>query len=124
MKAISFLIILSLIYSCSSQKNRKLTYTELVRETLDSKLDEFRSCYLESESYRGRHEQDNGTASFSFSITADGTVSDEKIDKSDFKDPNLHACWLGQLKPLKFSPTPDGKTALVQQPINFYRRNN
>ncbi len=113
MKAISFLLILG---ACASNEPKY----DPIRTTLESKQDEYRSCFLESESYKGRDTDERGVVKVAFTIDKDGKVTDEKIAETAFKDPSFHACLLEQIRGLKFTPPKDGGYIEVLQPINFY----
>lgn len=112
MKAISLLVLLA---ACSS-KPSVLT----IQESLESKRDEFRQCYLESNSYQGRHAETKGRISVQFLINSEGKSYQEKIAETSFKDANLDACIIGVLKLIKFTPPKAGETIEVKEPINFY----
>lgn len=120
MKATNLLVCLVLT-GCSTAPAKRLS----AKQSLDSKSDEFRSCFLESNSYRGKDAPDRGKIKVSFTITPDGSASNENIAYSDFKDPNMHACMLGILREIEFSPHPsaeDGGITNVTQELNFYRK--
>ncbi len=113
MKAISLLILLA---ACSSHEPKY----DPIRTVMETKQDEYRSCFLESESYKGRDTNEKGVVMVAFTIDKDGKVTDEKIAETAFKDPSFHACLLEQIRGLKFTPPKDGGYIEVLQPINFY----
>ena len=124
MKAIS-LVILFLIFSCSSSNRDQIDQKkDPVGHSLDSKRDEFRSCYLESESYKGKDAATQGIIEVGFSIDKDGKSNNEKVVKSSFKDANLHACIFGILRMINYSMPKDGLSIEVTRLINFYPRDN
>lgn len=124
MKAIS-LILISLLFSCASHHEEQVDpKKEPIRFGLLSKRDEFRSCYLESESYQGKDAITQGIVRVGFIVDKMGNSKEGKIVESSFKDPNFHACILGILRIIKYPPPADGKTIEVIQPINFYPRTN
>ena len=114
MKAISFLL---LLVACTSKK----TKYHPIETPIELKHDEFRSCFLESESYKGRHAEEKGEVKVSFTIDSIGKVIKSKIEESAFKDASFHACLLDQLRMIQFAPTQDGKELEVSMPINFYQ---
>ena len=120
MKATNLLIIF-LLTACSSGPSKPLS----AKQSLDSKSDEFRSCFLESNSYRGKDAPDRGKVKVSFTIAPDGSATNEKIVHSDFKDPNMHACMLDILRDIEFTPhtsAEDGGITNVTQELNFHRK--
>ena len=84
------------------------------------KQDEFRSCYLESDSYLGRNKVEVGKISLAFTITKIGKVKNAKVASSEFKDANLHACLLDQLRRIEFPAPKDGKDLETVRFINIY----
>jgi hypothetical protein len=121
MKAISLLSAFILVSACSSQNP---TEVKSVSDSLLSKRDEFRSCYLESESYGGRNEVTEGKVQVNFTISPDGTPTNGKIASSDFKDASLHACLLEQLRGIKFAKPTNGIPTEVSQQLNLSRRDS
>jgi len=119
MKGISFLS-LFLLVACRSPQPKH----HPIETPIESKHDEYRSCFLESESYKGRNTVENGVVAVSFTINQDGKVINAKIAESAFKDANFHACLLDQIRSLKFGLPKDGKNIDVVRPINFYPRTN
>ncbi len=119
MKAISFLFVLILAGACSSAKkiNQK---KDPIGFALHTKHDEFRSCYLESESYKGKDALTKGSIKVGFIIDASGKSTKEKIMETTFKDPNLNACMLGMLKLVEFPHAKGDQTVVENQNINFY----
>jgi hypothetical protein len=119
MKATSFLLVLLSISACSSaekidQKKDPIGFA------LHTKHDEFRSCYLESESYKGKDAITKGAIKVGFVIDQNGKSSKEKIMETSFKDANLNACMLGMLKLVTFPPSKGDLTIVENQNINFY----
>ena len=119
MKAINFLLICLLALACSSlpeidPKKDPIGYG------LHSKRDEFRSCYLESESYKGKDAVTEGTIKVGFTVDKSGYSTEEKITETSFKDPNLNVCILSILQLIKFPVPHNGETVVVSHPINFY----
>ena len=124
MKAISFGFLI-LMASCASQNEEQIDPSkDPIRYGLLSKRDEFRSCYLESESYKGKDALTQGLIRVGFTIDKNGQSDNEKIIESSFKDANLHACIMGILRLIKYPPPKDGGTIEVNEPINFYPRTN
>jgi hypothetical protein len=115
MKGIKFFT-LFLFLSCANKPVDKTT----VAGTLDAHSESFRQCFLESDSYMGRHAQDAGKIDVVFMIDPKGRVQEEKIAETTFKDANLHACMLGQLKRIKFPKR--SEAVALKMPLNFYRR--
>jgi TonB family protein len=116
MKGISLLI---LLMACAQTVEKP---SDPIAEKLESRRDFFRQCYVESDSYKGRSAPDAGEIKVSFLIDAEGKVQQERILETSFKDPNLHACVLEQLRRLSFAPARNGGVLEVKQPINFKRR--
>ena len=124
MKAIS-LGLFFLISSCASQhKEQTDPNKDPIGYGLLSKRDEFRSCYLESESYKGKDAITQGLIRVGFTIDKNGLSDNEKIIESSFKDANLHACILEILRLIKYPPPKEGVSIEVNEPINFYPRTN
>jgi hypothetical protein len=124
MKAIS-LISLLFIFSCSSNHRDQIDQNkDPIGFSLDSKRDEFRSCYLESESYQGKDAPTQGMIKVGFNIDKDGKSKDVKIVESSFKDANLHACIFGIVRIINYPVPKDGNLIDVTRPINFYPRDN
>jgi hypothetical protein len=119
MKAISFLLVLLFISACSSSEKIDAK-KDPIGFALHTKHDEFRSCYLESESYKGKDALTEGAIKVGFIIDAEGKSSKEKIMETSFKDPNLNACMLGMLRLVKFPPSKGAETIVENQNINFY----
>jgi hypothetical protein len=113
MKAISLLFFFA---ACASHKPKY----DPIRTPMDDKNEEFRSCFLESESYKGRDTNEMGVIKVSFTIDKVGKASQLKIVESAFKDPSFHACIFDQLRMIKFEPAKDGQDIIHVQPINFY----
>ena len=114
MKVISFLYLLFLVSCASEPKKNK----DPIREALKTKNDEFRECYLESDSYPGRRSQTTGAVKVSFMIDTTGKLNDEKIAETTFKDPNFHACILGMMRTINFPAPKD--PVYANESINFY----
>lgn len=108
-----FLIIFS---ACSSHQEKK----DPIREVFFSKMDEYRQCFLESNSYKGRNSKVTGVVKVWLSVNPDGNVKKSEVLESDFKDPNLHACVLSFIKPLKFPSSTEGIN--ITQSLNFKPR--
>lgn len=119
MKAISFLFVLFLTVACSSTK-RIDPKKDPIGYGLSSKQDEFRSCYLESESYKGKDAATTGSIKVGFTVNQSGKSLKEKIMETTFKDPNLNACMLGILKLITFPVSKKSETIVENQSINFY----
>lgn len=122
MKAISLLLISTFFISCASSK--KDQNIDPIQGKLESKNDEFRQCFLESDSYQGRHFEEKREIKVGFIIDPKGNVKDEKIFSSEFKDPNFHVCILGMVKKIKFSPPKTAKEYQVVAPINYFPAKN
>lgn len=60
--------------------------------------------------------------SYMFSIQADGTTTDHKIQTSDALHKDLEACVIDKMKGLKFMPVQGGGKIDVKQPINLWQR--
>lgn len=88
---VTSLIALLAILSCSS--------AELPKDPIQAKMEKFQQCYHESDSYGDRIA---GKVVTEYRIDAQGKVQDEAIHSTEFKDPNLHACLLEQLRKLSF----------------------
>lgn len=119
MKAISFLFVLFLTVACSSG-NKINPKKDPIGYALHTKHDEFRSCYLESESYKGKDALTKGEIKVGFVIDGNGKATKEKIMETTFKDPNLNACMLGMLKLVTFPPSKGELTVVENRNINFY----
>lgn len=117
MKAFS-LIILSFIASCASQHDVDQK-KDPIRFGLLSRQRQYTQCFLESDSYLGKNHKKIGSMNVYFLIDEKGKVQDEKIERSDFKDANLHACVLEQLRSITFLMPQGHGTTKVSQPINF-----
>lgn len=113
MKAISFLLILG---ACATHQPKY----DAIRSPLEARHDEYRSCFLESESYKGTKTDEKGVIKVSFIIDQAGKVTQAKIAETAFKDPNFHACILEQIRMVTFKAPKDGKNIEVLQAINFY----
>jgi hypothetical protein len=124
MKGISILFALFFTACASHQDEQADPKKDPIRYGLLSKRDEFRSCYLESESYKGKDAVTSGIIKVGFTINKLGHSTNEKIVETSFKDPNLDACIKGILRLIKF-PAPENEGTIdVVQPINFYPRMN
>ena len=117
MKAFS-LIILSCIASCASQHDVDQK-KDPIRFGLLSRQRQYTQCFLESDSYLGKNHKKIGSMNVYFLIDEKGKVQDEKIERSDFKDANLHACVLEQIRSITFLMPQGHGTTKVRQPINF-----
>jgi TonB family protein len=112
MKGISFFIVLTFL-GCGA-----LPKEDPVQGPLSSRQESYRQCYVESDSYQGKEDSAKGTVVVNFIVTTAGKVKEAKILKSDFKDANLHACLLDQIRQIKFH---EFKTETVMdQPIHFH----
>ncbi|MFP5386987.1 MAG: TonB family protein [Bacteriovoracia bacterium] len=112
MKVISFLTLL-ILFSCAHKEA-----VHPIEGPLNAKQFNYRQCYLESNSFKGRASPPPGQMIVSFKITKEGKVEDEKILESTFaKDPNFEACVLDQIRQVKFGKF--DTTTEVTQPINF-----
>lgn len=119
MKVISLIFIL-LLSACASHQEEVIDpVKDPIRFGLHSKRDEYRSCFLESESYKGRNSNTDGVVMVGFIINKLGAPTQIKIVKSPFKDPNFHACLQGILGLIRYPPPKDGGTIEVTQPISF-----
>ncbi len=115
MKAIKYICLVSLLACASHQKP-----SDKIRDTLMSKIETYRQCYHESDSYTGKiNAKTTGLMTISLLVIDDGSVKESKILKSDFKDPNFAACVMGIGKKLKFDPLPPGTTMEISQPLSF-----
>lgn len=119
MKVISFLWVILWVVACSSTKKID-PKKDPIGYGLRSKQAEFRSCYLESESYKGKDAATTGSIKVGFTVNQDGKSLKEKIMATTFKDPNLNACMLGILKLITFPVSKKAETIVENQPINFY----
>jgi hypothetical protein len=117
MKGISFLFII-LFFGCASHEDPK----DPIRDVFFSKLDEYRQCYLESNSYKGRSVKENGMMRFWLFANPNGLVNEIKFIHNDFNDANLNACILGYIKALKFPVSENGIE--ITQPLNFKPRDS
>ncbi len=115
MKGISFLILL-LLGACRTPQPKY----DPIMTPLEARHDEYRSCFLESESYAGTKVEEKRKVKVSFVIDPKGKVTGAKIAETDFKDANLHACFLEQIRLVNFQPPKDGKNIEVLHAINFY----
>ena len=106
MKVISFLSFLMLV-SCGSRDQKPVS-------PIDSKNFDYQQCYYESDSYSKRLK---GQVTITFLLMPDGKIEDEKMEATDFKDANLHACLLETTRALVF-PTKEVATK-VTKVINF-----
>lgn len=114
MKAISLILLILFLASCSSQKDKK---DNSINSKLNSRQASYRQCYIESDSYQGRQDNTTGRVIVSFLINNDGQVKDASISQSDYKDPNFHACLLDQVRQIKFDEVKN--ELVVEQPIRF-----
>jgi hypothetical protein len=117
MKAFSLLILLSL-FACSSHHEVDQK-KDPIRFGLLSRQRQYTQCFLESDSYLGKNHKKIGSMNVYFLIDEKGKVQDEKIENSDFKDANLHACVLEQIRSITFLMPQGHGTTKVSQPINF-----
>jgi hypothetical protein len=119
MKVISLIFIL-LLSACASHQVEVIDpIKDPIRFGLHSKRDEYRSCFLESESYKGRNSNTDGVVMAGFTINKLGVPTEIKILESPFKDPNFHACLQGIIGLIRFPPSKDGGYTTVTQPISF-----
>lgn len=116
MKVISLITIL-LLASCARGKVKK---PHPIVDPVNAKREQFRQCYHESDSYRGKDSDvlKSDVMKVGFTIGLKGKVSDARIVESSFKDPNFHACVLGIVRTINFKP--QNKLVEVIQPITFY----
>lgn len=115
MKAIKFSFLV-LFVSCTSYQRPVVK----VRDTLMSKIETYRQCYHESDSYTGKiHLKKTGIMKIWLNVIDDGSVQESKILESDFQDPNFKACIMGVGKKLRFDPLPKGTTLAISQPLTF-----
>lgn len=117
MKGFSLFVFL-IISSCAShhdidQKKDPIRFGMLSRQR------QYTQCFLESDSYLGKNQKKIGALRVRFMIDETGKVQDEKIESTDFKDPNLHACILEQIRSIRFLARSNGQTVEVSQAINF-----
>lgn len=120
MKAISFLFILGFIISCSTPEVKE---KDPIKAALNTKNDEYRECFLESDSYKGRRAPETtAVIQVSFTINAKGTATNSKVYESPFKDANLHACVLGMIRLIHFPLPKEGETTDVKETISFKPR--
>ena len=117
MKAFSLLILLSL-FACSSHHEVDQK-KDPIRFGLLSRQRQYTQCFLESDSYQGKNHKKIGSMNVYFLIDEKGKVQDEKIENSDFKDANFHACVLEQIRSITFLMPQGHMTTEVRQPINF-----
>lgn len=111
-------LLLAILASCSSHHDIDQK-KDPIRFGMMSRQRQFRQCFLESDSYIRAESKKIGIIRVWFMIDKSGTVTDEKIEKSEFKDPNLHACILEQIRGIQFLAPTNGGTMEVSQPINF-----
>jgi len=97
-------ILLAFLLSCGSSD---------VRDPLELQLLNIEQCYHESDLFTRRQD---GQIAVSFLVTKDGRVEDERADQVNYKDANLTACILGQLRQVKFNP---GQTDSSRRELNF-----
>ncbi len=122
MKVTSLLLLAFIFQSCATEK--KPINTDPIQGQLDLKTDEFRQCFLESDSYQGRLSDEKRQIKVGFIIDPKGNAKDVKIFSSEFKDPNFHVCILGMVKKIKFSPPKTAKEYQVVAPINYFQATN
>jgi TonB family protein len=116
MKAISYLLLASILVGCSFFK-KPAPKPHPISGPLNERQESYRQCYIESDSYQGRQDKTIGNVSVKFTVTNSGEVKDASIAQSDFKDANFHACLLDQVRKISF---PDVfKETIVEQPIRF-----
>ena len=111
MKEISLIALLSLV-SCSSHHRPD------VQDPVVAEARKFNQCFEESDSFKTTTEP--GLVELVYNIKVDGTVENEKIARSDFKDANFDACLLGIIKTVKFSAR--STLTEVKQPLKFEPR--
>jgi TonB family protein len=111
-------VILTTLASCSSHHDIDQK-KDPIRFGMMSRQRQFTQCFLESDSYKRTEAHKIGSVKVWFSIDKSGIVTDEKIEKSEFNDANLHACILEQIRGIKFLAPTNGETLEVSQPINF-----
>jgi TonB family protein len=78
---------------------------------------QLKQCYYESDLYLARQ---SGKAEIFYQIGTEGKVTNARIEKSNFKDPNLSTCILGIIKGIKYMAPQDGVELDVYYPLNFY----
>jgi hypothetical protein len=117
MKVFSLLILLSL-FACSSHHEVDQK-KDPIRFGLLSRQRQYTQCFLESDSYLGKNHKKIGSMKVHFLIDEKGKVQDEKIESTDFKDPNFHACVLEQIRSITFLMPQGHGTTEVSQPVNF-----
>lgn len=96
MKVISLFILLA---SCSAYKPKN---THPIQGPLEERHESYRQCYLESDSYQSKADHSKVKIVVSFKILESGKVEDERILETPFKDPNLNACLLEQIRKTPF----------------------
>lgn len=111
MKVINFLLLITFISCAATPKE------DPIQGPLEARQEKFGQCYFESNSYQGREAKNQGIVMTEFIITREGAVKEAKIKNSDFKDSNLHACLLDQIRKIKFQKL--AEETVVHQPITF-----
>ena len=118
MKVFSYSVLFLFTLACSTHHDVD-PKKDPIRYGLISRQRQYTQCFLESDSYMGKNHKKIGSMRVRFFIDGKGQVQDEKIETSDFKDPNLHACVLGQIRSIIFLTTHQQGLIEVSQPINF-----
>ena len=109
MKGISFLLFL---VACAPVKPK-----DRIANTFHAKDFLYRQCYHESDSYLGRHVNEERKMDIGFQILENGHVAKATILRSDYKDNNMNACVLNIVRSLRFYDM-DHSTDTTQT-INF-----
>jgi len=109
MKVISLIILSLILLSCATHQH------DYVFEAFEEKDIDIQSCYEKGP----KNNSQKGIVSLGFTLDPNGSTSDHKIQKSDFKDEKFHECLLGVVKKFKFPPNDNAKAVLVEQPIYF-----
>lgn len=116
MKVFNLMLALGLVSACASPQK----IVNRIDDPLEKRQAKFLQCYTESDSYqRDQAENELRSMTVNFLVMPDGKVKNEKIIKSDFKDPNLHQCVLWLTRETAFAPSNNATAIEVQHPLNF-----
>lgn len=112
MKVISLLLF---VIACSSLRK---DVPDQYQSVFLSKYEDYRICYLASKSFQERNSDGRVRIVVGVTIQKDGTVSEERIIKSEVVDQSLFQCILSHVHDLRFQPQ---KSVIdLSQPINFF----
>ncbi len=114
-------ILISILLSCASypplKGNGSKEDDPTIKAILRKNPGPMRRCYEEELS---KDESLAGEVRATFTINADGSVSDAEVSRE--LGEKLANCMEGELLDLKFPKILSGKTISVGQPYNFYKR--